>query len=84
MQRGIWKSRKWKLETETGNRKQKWKRNLLALVVVEMLLVFVTRHPIALFSTTAPTSSVMCDGLVFLTWIIVYVLYNILCLVFNT
>ena len=39
---------KWKLETETGNWKRKWKRNLLAIVVIQMLLVFVPRHPSAL------------------------------------
>ena len=40
---------KWKLERETEN---KWKCNLLAVVVIQMLLVFVPRHPSALPSSS--------------------------------
>ena len=36
------------METRNGNWKGKWKRNLLAIVVIQMLLVFVPRHPSAL------------------------------------
>ena len=32
-------------EMETGNWKRKWKHNLLAVVVIQMLLVFIPRHP---------------------------------------
>ena len=65
---------KWKLEMDTGNRKQKWKCNLLALVVILMLLVFTSSHPNAVpspvFALATPSCSVMCDSLVFLTWVI--------------
>ena len=43
---------KWKLETEIGNRKQKWKCNLLAVVVIQTLLVFVPMHPSALLASS--------------------------------
>ena len=78
---------KWKLETETGNRKQQCKCNLLA-VVIQMLLVFAPRHPSGLpsssFCVRCPSCSAMCDCLVFLTWVIVYVPNSILSLAFHT
>ena len=39
---------KWKLETE----KQKWKRKLLAVVVNQMLLIFVPQHPSPLLASS--------------------------------
>ena len=66
------------METGNGNWKlQKWKCNLLAVVVIQMLLVFVPRHPSALLPPVFVfpcVHSVMCDSSVFLIWVIVYVL----------
>ena len=77
---------KWKLETETGNWKLKWKHNLLAVLVIQMLLVFVPRHPSALAASSfcLPHRPQLCDCLVFLTWFIVYVLSSILSLMFHS
>ena len=45
---------KWKLETETGNWKQKQKRNLLATVVIHLFLGIPVLSPPPVFAFPAP------------------------------
>ena len=73
------------MELETENLETA-KQKFLAVAVIQFsfLGIPVLFHLQFLPSPTAPSCSVMCDCLVFLTWIIVYVLSIILSLVFHT